>query len=407
MTSIPDSPLDPPGVGEPRPPRIRYDLPAQPLALASARLAAANATLAEALGGELIVVRPSGAPSRVIVHNLELLAWLGLDWAEASLDGLAADAAIVGLAKRIAAQPGERDAIRRIGEDRALGITHAILPLDCHDVAALAERVGGALDWHPTVYLFLGMAESPSDDTPTSLGWYRERGYLPQALRAYLAASACWPTPPTDVDAAKMLACYRRAELSHAVWSPNGEQIRKVGRHAMREADAEYIGQRLRARFQRFYGRWHRASDTSHRPEEWFSLLARALQQEAVTLDEATELARFAFVDRVGTMTSEATDALRGPRARAVLAGCLEDMDPGKLATPDSAKLFFQQLRHRFRDTMGLRGRHVMFPIRAALTGTLVGPCLGIVASLLGYERCYSRLREALNGLQNGAGDKA
>jgi glutamyl/glutaminyl-tRNA synthetase len=56
---------------------------------------------------------------------------------------------------------------------------------------------------------------------------------------------------------------------------------------------------------------------------------------------------------------------------------------------------------------VGLRGRDVMFPIRAALTGTMVGPCLGVVASLLGYERCRGRLREALTGLQYEARDKA
>jgi len=87
--------------------------------------------------------------------------------------------------------------------------------------------------------------------------------------------------------------------------------------------------------------------------------------------------------------------------------GCVQCMSAEKLATPDRAKLFFQELRHRFRDTMGLRGRYVMFPIRAALTGTMVGPCLGIVASVLGYERCCSRLREALDTLPNKARDQA
>ncbi|MGC9360011.1 MAG: hypothetical protein ACP5G7_06495, partial [Anaerolineae bacterium] len=61
-------------------------------------------------------------------------------------------------------------------------------------------------------------------------------------------------------------------------------------------------------------------------------------------------------------MTAEATDALSGPRVHAVLVGCLEGTGPGKLATPDRAKLFFQELRRHFRDTIGLHGRHVMFP---------------------------------------------
>jgi glutamyl/glutaminyl-tRNA synthetase len=377
------------------------------MTLADARLAVVNATLADALGGELILVGPPGVPRHGLAGNLELLAWLGLEWTERRLDEPPVDADIAGLVDGIALQHCERDAIRQIAEDRALGITHVVLPLDHRDIAALAERIRASSGRQLPVYLLVGVGEPPSNDAATALAWYRERGYLPEGLEAYLAASACWPTPPASIDTSRMQACYRRRELSHAAWSPDGEQIHRAGRQAMRAADPERVRHLLRARFRRLYGRWHGASTTSHLPEEWLSVLASALQEEAGSLDEAAELARFAFVDRVGRMTGEVADALNGPHVCAVLAGCREGLDPGKLATPDRAKLFFQELRHHFRDTVGLRGRDVMFPIRAALTGTMVGPCLGVVASLLGYERCRGRLREALTGLQYEARDKA
>ena len=49
--------------------------------------------------------------------------------------------------------------------------------------------------------------------------------------------------------------------------------------------------------------------------------------------------------------------------------------------TPERANAWLTELRHTLRDSDGLRGKQVMFPIRAALTGSLRGPCLGIITS--------------------------
>lgn len=107
-------------------------------------------------------------------------------------------------------------------------------------------------------------------------------------------------------------------------------------------------------------------------------------------------LSRFCFVEQVTEFTEDARQALAGEGARDVLAYCRHTLTPEAMATPDEAALFYQQMRHHFRDTAGLQGRQVMFPIRVALTGTLVGPCLGIVTALLGYSRCLERLEDSL-----------
>jgi nondiscriminating glutamyl-tRNA synthetase len=151
----------------------------------------------------------------------------------------------------------------------------------------------------------------------------------------------------------------------------------------------------VRRVFQATFGRWHAAEGSAHTPEEWYAILAEALIQECASLQELVALAGFAFVERITHFTAEAQDALLGAGAQPVLRHCLGSLTEEALATPKAAADYFQTLRQRFRQT-GLRGTQVMMPIRAALTGTLKGPCLGKVASLLGLRRCRARLERIL-----------
>lgn len=150
---------------------------------------------------------------------------------------------------------------------------------------------------------------------------------------------------------------------------------------------AEMLRERLVAR----YGCWERSQGTAHDPASWFRILADALQAEAHSLDEGVALACFALAERLTERTPEAEAALADVWARPVLEHFLETVTAASLATPEDANAYFRELRHHFRDHAGIRGRCVMFPIRAALAGTMVGPCLGITASLLGLERCRAR----------------
>jgi hypothetical protein len=94
--------------------------------------------------------------------------------------------------------------------------------------------------------------------------------------------------------------------------------------------------------------------------------------------------------------TAKAREAWNDTCTSAVLRRCLDTLRPEHLVTPESAARYFQELRHYFRDTAGVRGQRVMSSVRAALTGSMSGPCLGIVSSLLGWQRCIDRIEGGL-----------
>ena len=231
----------------------------------------------------------------------------------------------------------------------------------------------------------------------TSITHYREAGYLPEALLAYMATLGWAPGKQTDTLTLEELVTrfsVRRLSASPSVFDP--ARLESVNKHYLRAADTARIGELLRPRLVAAYGRWEQAAGTAYGAEEWYHLLVRACQDEATTLGEIVKLSAFALQDQLGPLTEDARQALLDPAAHHVLAYCIANMPADVLASSERAAEFFKELRHHFRDQDGLRGQQVMFPVRAALTGSLVGPCLGIVATLLGVDRCRARLESAL-----------
>jgi len=171
----------------------------------------------------------------------------------------------------------------------------------------------------------------------------------------------------------------------------------------LRAEDSQKIGALLKPRLVERYGRWEAASGSAHDSEAWYRILIRAAQEESSTLEQVVALCEFALASedvcvarQMDRWTRAAQEAWGDACTGDVLCRCLDTLRPEHLATPESAAQYFQALRRYFRDTAGVRGQRVMSSVRAVLTGSMTGPCLGIVASLLGWQRCIDRIRNGL-----------
>jgi len=171
----------------------------------------------------------------------------------------------------------------------------------------------------------------------------------------------------------------------------------------LRTEDSEQIGELLKPRLVEAYGRWEAADGSCYPSDVWYDILIKAVQQESSTVEQMVALCEFALASedacrasRADEWTDAARAAWRDPCTRDVLCRCLDTLRPEDMTTPESAARYFQELRHHFRDTAGVRGQRVMSSVRAVLTGSMTGPCLGIIASLLGWRRCIDRIRDGL-----------
>jgi nondiscriminating glutamyl-tRNA synthetase len=97
------------------------------------------------------------------------------------------------------------------------------------------------------------------------------------------------------------------------------------------------------------------------------------------------------FVDETPLPDADAEAVLAAPQAAAVCgaaAGAFASLADWRA---EGVKSAIQALG----PALGVKGRELFQPIRAALTGRTHGPELPLIAELLGRERCVSRLERA------------
>lgn len=239
------------------------------------------------------------------------------------------------------------------------------------------------------------MSKRLGDITITS---YRERGYLPEALVAYLATLGWAPDEhPELLTLEQLIQRFALDELSTnpSIFDP--DRLDWFNRRRLQGTDIEYVEELLKPRLHAAYGRWHHAEGTAYDPQTWYRLLVEATREEATTLEDMVPLSEFAFTENVSDFSSEARQILENKEAHTVLQYCLDTLTASDLVSHETANNYLRAVRGHFQETAGLGGRDVMFPLRAALTGSVSGPSLGLVMSLCGLSRCQKRLEEALS----------
>ena len=287
-------------------------------------------------------------------------------------------------------------------DDHHMQITHVIQDHQRLSDVPYQIRIYEALGWDPPNYAHLPPILWPERCSPEGRGgdvplaWYRERGYLPQALINHVALLGWRPRGkrgllPLDDLAAR----FDLRRISRSPQVPDVARLDWFNRQSLRRMGAEQVTRMLVARWQRVYGVPDRAERTDLAPSAWQRTLALAIREESCNLSQAVCSARFAFEDHV-ERGAVAEEVLAQPYAAQVLTAfihglaCLGSFDYG----PIDASI--TDLRWRFKASHGIRSRDVMYVIRAALTGRMDGPCLVTVCQLLGREQCIERAQALL-----------
>jgi nondiscriminating glutamyl-tRNA synthetase len=288
-------------------------------------------------------------------------------------------------------------------DDHEMGISHVLRGEEHLSNTPRQLLLYEALGWTPPRFGHMSLILSPDGSKmskrygDTTIEHYAQEGYLPEAILAYVATLG-W-APGRNPERNSLDDLVRLFDLHRLSASPSifdAQRLEWFSRRRLQHAERERITVLMLPRLVSAYGHWAAADGTSHSPETWFSLLIGAAQEEATTLSDMTALCAFVLAPDRPEPTAEALEAVCDAAAPRVLAQFLDGLTPEIIDTPEHANAWLTELRHSLRDSDGLRGKQVMFPIRAALTGSLRGPCLGIVTSLLGVERCRTRVREAL-----------
>ncbi len=273
-------------------------------------------------------------------------------------------------------------------DDHAMRISHVIRGDEHLSNMPAQARIYEALGWQPPLFAHLSMIMGP-DGTKlskrhgaTSVLEYRDMGFLPEALRNYLALLG-WATSdsrqiftPEDLISAfdlpgcqKNPATFDPAKLS---WM-NGEYMRAL-------EPAEIV-----RRAEPFL---QRAGLIPQPAGPALESLA-ALEREKFKLLSDVP-ARTDFFYRETEATDKARKVLAAPEAKAVLEGLAGLLEP---FAPFTEKPLEECIR-RFCAERALKAGQVFHPLRAAVSGRTDGPTLFLMLELMGRETVIARLRK-------------
>jgi nondiscriminating glutamyl-tRNA synthetase len=230
-----------------------------------------------------------------------------------------------------------------------------------------------------------------SGEASVAVGDWRRAGYVADALLSYLALLGFHPGDDREILSRQELLhafSLERVGKSGAVFDPaklawvNAHILHAAGGAELLEWGSEFLPPAA-----------HALARGSVADRTRLEALLQGVRGNLATLaDLPRELAP--FLDEAVTLEDDARAALDAPRGREVCAALAAELEPLASWSGEALKSAIQSLGKK----LGIKGRDLFQPVRAALTGRTHGPELPLLGELLGRERTIARLRSAGRG---------
>ncbi len=222
------------------------------------------------------------------------------------------------------------------------------------------------------------------------LTWFREQGYLPEALVNFLGLLGySMPDEREVFSFAEMSAEFDWSRVNAVGPIFNLDKLNWLNGHYIRSITADDLSDRIIAHLQLTSDGTHELTD---RDREMVRAATPLVQERMALLSEAPDLLGFLLVaDEDLVVTDDARAALRPDAAETLVAArtALADVTDWTTAEIEAA------LRTRLVDELGLKPRLAFTPLRVAVTGRRISPPLFESMELLGRASTLARV-EAL-----------
>ena len=221
-----------------------------------------------------------------------------------------------------------------------------------------------------------------------SIAWYREQGYLPEAICNYLALLGWSPGDDRENITMKELCELFTVEKVHS--SP--------ARFDMKKLEA-INGDKIRALTPDEFLKWSLPFLTKAGiitgTESEIALVKAALpiiQERIVKINEVPQMLKFLFVKEFA-VEADSVSKITDDVSKDVLKRSLKELEPLTTWNHDSIEA---ALRACLIDEMGLKPRIAFGAVRIATTGSTISPPLFESMELLGKEASLARIAAAL-----------
>jgi glutamyl-tRNA synthetase len=270
-------------------------------------------------------------------------------------------------------------------DDHDAGITHVVRGADHYSNTPKHVLIQQAIGAGTPIYAHLPLLHGPDGKKlskrhgAASVQELRDRGYLPEAVRNYLALLGWGYDEETTfftTDELQRLFSLEKVSKSPAVFDE--QKLRWMNGRYVRELGLDDLTARLEA----LTGR------------EGLRDAVAITQEKISTLDEFWPLARAFFDEPVDDAAAREKFLVpqQGADALEVARAALDDVpEPWTAEAVESA----------LRDAVGrsgMKAKQVFQPLRVALTGTTISPGIFETVALVGREAALARIDDALDG---------
>ena len=281
-------------------------------------------------------------------------------------------------------------------DDHDMGITHVIRGVDHLTNAARQVRIYLAMGWDVPEFAHVPLIHGPDGAKLSkrhgALGVeaYRAMGYLPQALRNYLARLG-WSHGDDEIfSPEQMIAWFDIGDINKSPGRLDFAKLADLNGHYFRQSSTEELLTRLREVLPEMDGKQAIAAKLN--AGDGWDRLAKAipsLRERAKTLVDLIDGAAYVYAERPLTLDDKAAKLL-DDKARRMIAGLLPKLERADPWTAQSTEAAVRA----FAEEHGLKLGTIAQPLRAALTGRSVSPPVFDVLEVLGREEALARLMD-------------
>ena len=274
-------------------------------------------------------------------------------------------------------------------DDHDMKITHVIRGVDHLTNAARQAQLFMALGWDVPVFAHIPLIHGPDGAKLSkrhgalAAQAYRDQGFLPEAMRNYLARLG-WAHGDDEIFATdQMIEWFGLNAVGKSPARFDMDKLRSLnGTYIQQATDARLIALILPA--------LGGDSEISAAKLARVTALMPELKKRAKDTPELTEKAKFLVMDRPIEMVPKAAKLLKED-APALLGKILNQL---KTLENWSAETLENCVKE-FAETENLKLRSIAQPLRAALTGSNASPGIFDVLAVLGREESLGRIEDA------------
>ncbi|MDX2277113.1 MAG: glutamate--tRNA ligase [Hyphomonadaceae bacterium] len=276
-------------------------------------------------------------------------------------------------------------------DDHDMGVTHVIRGDDHLTNAARQIVIYQAMGWGVPQFAHIPLIHGPDGAKLSKrhgapeVQAYRDMGYLPEAMCAYLMRLGWSPGHDDIISKEDAIAQFDLAQVGKAPSRLDFDKLNSVNAHFLKLADDQRIGTLLLAHIAS-QKQWPMSEAARLRVEK----AASVLKNRAKTLAEMAEQARFLITERPlafdakgQALVNDAKERLKRLHNRLITQGDWENS-----ALSSTLKSFVTD--------EGVGMGQVGPPLRAALTGGAPSPDIGQTLEMLGREEALARIADQI-----------